>query len=33
MVHLAGVAGLDNQADLGARPLANEMVVHRRDSQ
>ncbi|SLD46184.1 Uncharacterised protein [Mycobacteroides abscessus subsp. massiliense] len=33
MVYLAGVARLDNQADLGARPLANEMVVHRRDSQ
>ena len=33
VVHLAGVAGLDDQADLGAGALPDQVVVHRRDSQ
>ena len=28
VVHLAGVAGLDDEADLGARLLTNQVVVH-----
>ncbi len=30
VVHLAGVAGLDDEADLGARLLTNQVVVHGR---
>src|ERR1700720_4177538 len=30
MVHLARLAGLDDNAGLGAQPLADQMVVHRR---
>jgi hypothetical protein len=33
VVHLADVAGLDEQADLGAGLLADEVVVHRRGEQ
>ena len=30
VVHLAGLAGLDDEADLGAGLLADQVVVHRR---
>ena len=33
VVHLADVAGLDDQADLGAGLLADQVVVHRRGEQ
>ena len=33
VVHLAGVACLDDQADLGAGAVANKVVVHGRDAQ
>ena len=33
VVHLAGVAGLDDQADLGAAAFADQVVVHGRDGQ
>ena len=31
--HLAGLAALDNQRNLGARPFLHQMVVHRRQCQ
>ncbi len=33
MMHLARVAGLDHEADRGAQPLADQMVVHARRGQ
>ena len=33
VVHLAGVAGLDDEPDLGAGAVADQVVVHGRDAQ
>jgi hypothetical protein len=33
IVHAAGLAGLDDDADVGAQPLANQVVVHRAGGQ
>ena len=33
MVHLARLAGLDHEAGLGAQPLADQVMVHRRGRQ
>ena len=33
VMHLAHVAGLGDQCDLHARPLPDEVVVHRRDGE